>query len=228
LHPLEQNGAWSEVVGLPHIGQPFVLISSFLGMAAGDGETSVRAQADSAAHLPRQGLQPTRPLLKHRNHRRVRYESNRSGPARGLPQHRPRLECGAIRSEFEQRSVLPRAYDLKKAESVYGGPLEWLWQDAVDDAGDLLPFRLPGNRLKIDSDRSADPVAQDRPSRSVRSREGQLERGQRAVDVDQRHRCGKVYAELSAGKSDSAGARLIEEIRPTRIFEAVMRRGERH
>ena len=101
MQPRLQNGACSGTSGLPQSGHFFGL-SAVLGIPAGHGQSSVAAQADGAAKLAAECLQPRRMLVENRNDGRVsNYPLRAWSLERRAAKQRSRFERSAILRQFD-------------------------------------------------------------------------------------------------------------------------------
>ena len=105
-----------------------------------DGELGVRAQGDCAADLFGQRCDPLGPLLQCRDNGGVGDETFGAAVLESnASEEGSRFERRTILCEFKQGGVSARPNDLKEAEAVEAGPLEWPRQDLVDRRVDLGP-----------------------------------------------------------------------------------------
>ena len=110
---------------MPRSGQRLAL--GMFGIPARHGKRGFGPQADRAAELAGEGVEPIGVRLQDRNHRRMGDKAFRSGCLESrAPQQRPRFKRSAILGKFDQRSALAGPDNLDEAEAVDRGPFERL------------------------------------------------------------------------------------------------------
>jgi len=140
LHPRLQKGAWSGASGLPHNGQ---VESGFFGISTGHGQRGVGSQADGAANLTRNRVEPVGLCLKGGDDSRMGDDAlGTSAFESHAAKQGTSFEWRAILSLLDERRALPRTDDLNEAEAVDRRSLERLRQYRVDRVRGALPRGL--------------------------------------------------------------------------------------